>query len=75
VLEHQIMSGLHDRVGQAPSNFTSSLPADESELIQQITKDPYNLSFLTLERDAAERTLETALIAPVTAMSTIGGAP
>jgi predicted nuclease of restriction endonuclease-like (RecB) superfamily len=63
VLEHQIMSGLHDRVGRAPSNFERSLPANESELVQQITKDPYNLSFLTLERDAAERTVEAALVA------------
>jgi hypothetical protein len=47
------MSGLHHRVGRAPSNFERSLPANESELVQQITKDPYNLSFLTLERNVA----------------------
>jgi predicted nuclease of restriction endonuclease-like (RecB) superfamily len=65
VLEHQIMSGLHRRVGVAESNFDRVLPAGESELVQQMTKDPYNLEFLTLERDAAERTLEAALVAHV----------
>lgn len=65
VLEHQIMSGLHRRVGTAPSNFARLFPAGESELVQQITKDPYNLEFLMLERDAAERTLEAALVAHV----------
>jgi predicted nuclease of restriction endonuclease-like (RecB) superfamily len=65
VLEHQIMSGLHKRAGAAASNFAQSLPAGDSELVQQITKDPYNLEFLTLERNAAERTLEAALVAHV----------
>jgi hypothetical protein len=62
VLEPQIMSGLHRRAGAAPSNFARLLPAGDLELVQQITKDPYNLEFLTLERDAAERTLEAALV-------------
>jgi predicted nuclease of restriction endonuclease-like (RecB) superfamily len=65
VLEHQIMSGLHRRAGAAPSNFARLLPVGDSELVQQITKDPYNLEFLTLERDAAERTLEAALVTHV----------
>jgi predicted nuclease of restriction endonuclease-like (RecB) superfamily len=62
VLENQIMSQLAERSGRAPSNFTRVLPAPDSELMQQMTKDPYNLDFLTLRSDVAERELETALV-------------
>ncbi len=62
VLVNQIMSQLHLRQGAAPSNFSSTLPAGESELAQQITKDPYNLEFLDLEAEVTERKLEAALI-------------
>ena len=65
VLEHQIGSQLHRRTGQAPSNFSRRLPAPDSELVQQIVKDPYNLDFLTLDADVAERDLEMALVAHV----------
>jgi predicted nuclease of restriction endonuclease-like (RecB) superfamily len=58
VLENQIMSNLHKRAGAAISNFSSVLPLGDSELVRQLTKDPYNLSFLTLERNVAERSLE-----------------
>ena len=47
VLANQIMSQLHQRAGAAPSNFADVLPAGDSELMQQLTKDPYNLEFLT----------------------------
>jgi predicted nuclease of restriction endonuclease-like (RecB) superfamily len=62
VLTHQIMSQLHSRVGMAPSNFARLLPAGDSELMQQATKDPYALEFLTIDRDAHERSIEQALI-------------
>lgn len=39
VLEHQITSGLHARAGAAPSNFPAHLPAPDSELAQQLTRD------------------------------------
>jgi len=63
VLLNQIMSKLHQRLGAAPSNFARTLPAGESELVQQITKDPYNLEFVGLEAGVAERKLESALVA------------
>lgn len=44
VLEHQIMSQLHRRSGAAPSNFERLLPAPDSELMQQATRDPYHLT-------------------------------
>jgi predicted nuclease of restriction endonuclease-like (RecB) superfamily len=56
------MSQLHRRAGSAPSNFADVLPAGDSELVQQITKDPYNLEFLGLGADADEHRLEEALV-------------
>jgi predicted nuclease of restriction endonuclease-like (RecB) superfamily len=47
------MSQLHRRLGATPSNFARTLPAGESELVQQITKDPYNLEFLGLNAEVA----------------------
>lgn len=65
VLTNQIMSQLHLRAGAAPSNFDQVLPAGDSELMQQLTKDPYHLEFLTLAHDVAERDLEHALVAQI----------
>lgn len=61
VLMNHIMNRTLERSGSAPSNFTRALPAPESELVQQISKDPYNLEFLGLTKEAAERDLEQAL--------------
>jgi predicted nuclease of restriction endonuclease-like (RecB) superfamily len=62
VLVHQIESGLFRRQGNAPTNFTRTLPALQSELAQQVIKDPYNFEFLSLAEEAKERDLERALI-------------
>ena len=48
VLAAQMMSKLHLRSGAAPSNFSTALPPSESELVQQLIKDPYHLDFLDL---------------------------
>lgn len=60
VLLNQIMNRLHTRAGAAPSNFTTRLPAADSELAQQLTRDPYILDFLDLTAPAAERTAHSA---------------
>ena len=57
VLTNQIMFQLHLRAGQAPSNFAEALRTCDSELMQQLTKDPYHLEFLTLTTPVAERDL------------------
>ncbi len=62
VLLHQIMNRLLERTGAAPSNFPAQLPQAESELAQQLTRDPYVLDFLDLTQPVAERDLEAALI-------------
>ena len=65
VLAAQIMSKLHLRSGAAPSKFSTALPPSESELVQQLIKDPYHLDFLDLSAEATERMLENALIEQV----------
>jgi predicted nuclease of restriction endonuclease-like (RecB) superfamily len=66
VLEAQIDTRLIDRQGAAPSNFQQTLPAPQSDLAQQLLKDPYKLDFLTLAADVEERELEKALTDHVT---------
>ena len=62
VLEHQIKTRAHTRLHAAPSNFPATLPVGDSDLAQQLTKDPYVLDFLALDADAKERQLEQALV-------------
>lgn len=67
VLALQVESGLYQRQGRAVSNFTRTLPAAQSELAQQILKDPYTFDFLSLGVQAQERDLERGLLAHVRA--------
>ncbi len=62
VLMNQIMNRTHERIGSGPSKFTRQLPAAESELAQQIAKDPYVFDLLELTDQAAERDLEQSLM-------------
>ncbi|MCE2721337.1 MAG: YhcG family protein [Dolichospermum sp.] len=62
VLVHQIESGLYKRQGKADTNFSRTLPNPQSELAQQLFKDPYNFDFINLGKEAQERDLERALI-------------
>ncbi len=62
VLTHQIAGQLHRRVGAAPSNFPDQLLPQDSDLAQQLVRDPYIFDFLDLDERAAERELEAALM-------------
>ncbi|HEY6271641.1 MAG TPA: PDDEXK nuclease domain-containing protein [Terriglobales bacterium] len=62
ILVHQIETGFYKRQGKAVTNFPTTLPAPQSDLAQQLIKDPYNFDFLTLAADARERELERGLI-------------
>ncbi|OJW05293.1 MAG: hypothetical protein BGO49_31190 [Planctomycetales bacterium 71-10] len=62
ILELQIEGGLHRRQGKAVTNFRATLPPPQSDLAQQVLKDPYNFDFLTLGDDARERELERGLL-------------
>ncbi len=62
VLVHQIDTKLIDRHGSAITNFSNTLPVPQSELAQQLIKDPYVLDFVTLAVNAKGRDLENGLI-------------
>jgi predicted nuclease of restriction endonuclease-like (RecB) superfamily len=62
VLELHIEACLYRRQGKAVTNFQRTLPAPQSDLAQQLLKDPYNFDFLTLSQDAHERELEVGLV-------------
>ncbi len=62
VLVHQIESDLHQRTGSALTNFDRTLPSPQSDLAQQLLKDPYQFDFLTLGTQAKERDLELGLL-------------
>jgi predicted nuclease of restriction endonuclease-like (RecB) superfamily len=62
VLVLQIESQLYRRQGKALTNFERTLPPPQSDLAQQITKDPYNFDFLTLAAEAREKDLEAGLL-------------
>jgi predicted nuclease of restriction endonuclease-like (RecB) superfamily len=62
VLAHQIESGLHRRQGKALTNFARTLPAQQSDLAQELVKDPYSFDFLALGPEMSERELERGLL-------------
>lgn len=61
-LASMIKGKAHDRQGKAVNNFSTRLPAPQSELARQLLKDPYLFDFLTLEEPFHERELETGLV-------------
>jgi predicted nuclease of restriction endonuclease-like (RecB) superfamily len=62
VLVHQIDARLYERQGRALTNFSRTLPDEQSDLAHQILKDPYNFGFLSLGPEVSERALERGLI-------------
>lgn len=62
VLLLMIKSEAHARQGQAITNFERLLPPPQSDLVQQMLKDPYIFDFLTLQEPFHERELETNLL-------------
>ena len=65
MLDHWIESDLYSRQGKAVTNFKQALPPLQSDLANQIVRDPYNFDFLTLREQAAERELEGGLLAHI----------
>jgi predicted nuclease of restriction endonuclease-like (RecB) superfamily len=62
VLAHQIDTGLFARQGRAVTNFARTLPAPQSDLAQEMMKDPYSFDFLSLGSQVSERELERGLM-------------
>jgi predicted nuclease of restriction endonuclease-like (RecB) superfamily len=68
VLEMQVESGLYERQGISSkkiTNYREHLPASQSDLANEILKDPYNFDFLTIQGKAQEREIENALVTHV----------
>ena len=62
VLEYQISIDLHSRQGKAVTNFSLTLPALQSDLANEMMKDPYNFDFLRLSEKIKETDFEKALV-------------
>ena len=62
VLLNFLDTDLYERQGKAVTNFSKRLPDPESDLAQQMTKDPYNFDFLTLREQYDEKELKDALL-------------
>jgi predicted nuclease of restriction endonuclease-like (RecB) superfamily len=62
VLVHHIEGHFHARAGRAITNFTKTLPPPDSDLAQQLTRDPYLFDFVGAADVRRERDLERALI-------------
>ena len=61
----QIESDLYERQAISAkkiTNYQDHLPALQSDLANEILKDPYNFDFLTINEDAHERAIEDALV-------------
>ena len=62
VLLNFLDTDLYERQGKAVTNFALTLPKDQSDQAQAMTKDPYNFDFLTLREQYNEKELKDALI-------------
>lgn len=58
----QIEKKLHERQGQAISNFKDKMTSPQSDLAHYALKDPYLFDFLSISDEAQEREVEKALI-------------
>lgn len=65
VLKSFIDSNLHLRQGKALTSFSRLLPAPESDLAQELTKDPYVFDFTQMTEPYKERELKKALMANI----------
>lgn len=61
VLLNFMDTDLYERQGKAISNFKVSLPATQSDLAQEMTKDPYKFDFLSMTEGYREKELKDAL--------------
>ncbi len=65
VLEYQIETNLYNRQGKSISNFETTLPTPQSDLANELFKDPYHFNFLELSEKVKEIDLEKALVAHI----------
>lgn len=68
VMVMQIETRLYERQATSDkiSNFIQNLPAPQSDLAQQLLKDPYVFDFLSVGKEAHEREIERELVKHIT---------
>ncbi|TAL68759.1 MAG: DUF1016 domain-containing protein [Bacteroidetes bacterium] len=62
VLIHQIESKLFERQGKAITNFKLTLSHPQSDLANELLKNPYTLDFLRLSGKSKEKDLENSML-------------
>ena len=62
VLMHFMDTSLYERQGKAVTNFAVALPEPDSDLAQEITKDPYCFDFVALTPKYREKELKDAMM-------------
>ena len=65
VLMHFMDTSLYERQGKAVSNFAVVLPEPDSDLAQEVTKDPYCFDFIALTPKYREKELKDAMMAHI----------
>ena len=66
VLKYWLDTDLYERRSLAITNFKSVLPSPESDLAQEVTKDPYNFAFAGIRDQYNEAQLKKALLSNIT---------
>ncbi|WP_044974121.1 PDDEXK nuclease domain-containing protein [Ruminococcus sp. HUN007] len=66
VLLNFLDTDLYERQGKAITNFKNTLPEVQSDLAQEMTRDPYNFDFLTLTERYNEKELKDAIMDNIT---------
>ncbi|GHU69084.1 hypothetical protein AGMMS49983_22070 [Clostridia bacterium] len=61
ILVHSMQTGLYTAKRKVPNNFSIALPSPQSDLAEEILKDPYQFDFITLTKGYKEKELENAL--------------
>ena len=66
MLLNALSTNLYERSGKALTNFKSTLPDIDSDLAQELTRDPYDFSFTGLRGRYNERILKDTLLSNIT---------
>ena len=66
ILLNVLGTNLYERSGKALTNFKSTLPDMDSDLAQELTRDPYDFSFTGLRGKYNERLLKDTLLTNIT---------
>lgn len=66
MLLNALSTDLYERQGKALTNFKRTLPAETSDLAQELTKDPYDFAFTGITGRYNENLLKNALLDNIT---------